>query len=346
MSSYVPGLIWLIVLLAVNAFFVGAEFAVISARRSQIEPRAAAGSRAAATTLWAMERATLMLATSQLGITVCSLVILNVSEPAIHQLLEYPLSWTGLTPSMVTTVAFVIALVLVTFLHVVFGEMVPKNMAFSVPDRAALLLAPPLVMVSRVVRPLIWVLNWIANSDLRLFRVAPKDEATSAYTLDQVAMIVEQSTREGTLVDATGTLSAAFEFTEKTVDDVEIPLTQLVALPPVVTPRQVRAVVEASGYSRYVIASADGAPTSYLHVKDVLDLVAPQDLDAPVPGDRIRQLATVPGDAELEDALAQIREAGSHLATVADAQGTITGVLFLEDIVEELIGEVQDATRA
>ena len=144
----------------------------------------------------------------------------------------------------------------------------------------------------------------------------------------------------------TGTLSAAFEFTEKTVDDVEIPLTQLVALPPVVTPRQVRAVVEASGYSRYVIASADGAPTSYLHVKDVLDLVAPQDLDAPVPGDRIRQLATVPGDAELEDALAQIREAGSHLATVADAQGTITGVLFLEDIVEELIGEVQDATRA
>ena len=130
------------------------------------------------------------------------------------------------------------------------------------------------------------------------------------------------------------------------MDDVEIPLTQLVALPPAVTPRQVRAVVEASGYSRYVIASADGAPTSYLHVKDVLDLVAPQDLDAPVPGDRIRQLATVPGDAELEDALAQIREAGSHLATVADAQGTITGVLFLEDIVEELIGEVQDATRA
>ena len=117
--------------------------------------------------------------------------------------------------------------------------------------------------------------------------------------------LVEQSTREKTLVDATGTLSAAFEFTEKTVDDVEIPLTQLVALPPAVTPRQVRAVVEASGYSRYVIASADGAPTSYLHVKDVLDLVAPQDLDAPVPGDRIRQLATVPGDAELEDALAQ-----------------------------------------
>lgn len=98
MSEYIPGLVWLFVLLAVNAFFVGAEFAVISARRSQIEPRAAAGSRSAKTTLWAMEHATLMLATSQLGITVCSLLILNVSEPAIKHLLEVPLAWTGLTP--------------------------------------------------------------------------------------------------------------------------------------------------------------------------------------------------------------------------------------------------------
>ncbi|MCW3159476.1 CNNM domain-containing protein [Micropruina sonneratiae] len=146
-----PGLIWLVVLLGVNAFFVGAEFAVISARRSQIEPKAAAGSGAAKTTLWAMEHATLMLATSQLGITVCSLVILNVSEPAIHHLLEHPLALTGLTPELVAGTAFVVALVLVTFLHVVFGEMVPKNIAFSIPDRAALVLVPPLVFVARVV---------------------------------------------------------------------------------------------------------------------------------------------------------------------------------------------------
>lgn len=102
MTEYLPGLIWLVVLLLVNAFFVGAEFAVISARRSQIEPQAAAGQKSAQTTLWAMEHATLMLATSQLGITVCSLVILNVSEPAIHHLLEYPLAGTGLSPSAVT----------------------------------------------------------------------------------------------------------------------------------------------------------------------------------------------------------------------------------------------------
>src|SRR5215210_8723053 len=121
MSESLPGLAWLVVLLAGNAFFVGAEFAVISARRSQIEPRAAQGSKAAKTTLWAMEHATLMLATSQLGITVCSLVILNVSEPAIHHLLEIPLGLTSLTAEVISVIAFVVALLLVTYLHVVFA---------------------------------------------------------------------------------------------------------------------------------------------------------------------------------------------------------------------------------
>jgi hypothetical protein len=224
MNEYLPGIIWLFVLLIVNGFFVGAEFAVISARRSQIEPRAEAGSKAAKTTLWAMEHATLMLATSQLGITVCSLVILNVSEPAIHHLLEIPLAATPLTPEAIGVVAFVIALVLVTFLHVVVGEMIPKNLSFSVPDRAALLLAPPLVFVATVFKPVIWALNGVANGVLRLFRVEPKDEATSTYTLDEVATIVQQSTREGVLSDASGTLSAAFEFTTRKVRDVEVPV--------------------------------------------------------------------------------------------------------------------------
>src|SRR6476620_850777 len=152
------GIPWLVVLLLANAFFVGAAFAVLSARRSQIEPLAERGSRSAKTALWAMEHATLMLATSQLGITVCSLLILNVSEPAIHDLLQAPLRATGLSAHTVEVVAFVIVLLLVTFLHVVFGEMVPKNLSFSVPTRAALLLAPPLVMVSRAFRPVIWTL--------------------------------------------------------------------------------------------------------------------------------------------------------------------------------------------
>src|SRR6478735_11855255 len=112
------GIAWLFILLAVNAFFVGSEFAVISARRSQIEPRAEAGSRAAKTALWAMEHATLMLATCQLGITICSLLILNVSEPAIHHLLAVPLELTGWGEAAVDVIAFIVALVLVSYLHV------------------------------------------------------------------------------------------------------------------------------------------------------------------------------------------------------------------------------------
>ncbi|WP_114558820.1 hemolysin family protein [Desertihabitans aurantiacus] len=343
MSEYVPGLVALFVLLLANAFFVGAEFAVISARRSQIEPRAEQGQSAARTTLWAMEHATLMLATSQLGITICSLLILNVSEPAIHHLLEYPLGATPLPEEAISAIAFVIALLLVTFLHVVFGEMVPKNLSFSLPTRAALLLAPPLVLFSRLVRPVIWLLNGAANAVLRLFRVEPKDEAQSTYTLEEVATIVEQSTREGTLTDTTGTLSNAFEFTEKSVADVEVPLDSLVLLPSDVTPAQLQRAVAEHGFSRYVVTDTDGSPAGYLHLKDVLDLTTDSRRDEPVPTSRIRTLSPVSRDAELEDALAVMRREYSHLATCLDAEGEPTGVLFLEDIIEELVGEVEDA---
>jgi CBS domain containing-hemolysin-like protein len=339
MSEYLPGIIWLAVLLV-----VGAEFAVISARRSQIEPKTEAGSKAAKTTLWAMEHATLMLATSQLGITVCSLVILNVSEPAIHHLLEIPLGLTSLSGEAIGLVAFVTALLLVTFLHVVLGEMVPANISFSVPTRAALILAPPLVMVARISWPVIWTLNPIANSILRLFKVEPKDEATSANTLDEVANIVEQSTRDGMLTDTSGTLTAAFEFTAKTVADVEVPIRDMVLLPASSTPADIQQAVAKHGYSRYILTNDDGVPSSYLHLKDVMDLTSPEKFTEPVPAKRIRRLASAFGGSDLEDALATMRRTGAHVARVFDADGNTTAVLFLEDIIEELVGEVQDAT--
>src|SRR4051812_4403313 len=177
------GIAWLAVLLLVNAFFVGAEFSVISARRSQIEPRAEAGSRAAKTAIWAMEHVTLMLATCQLGVTIASLLILNVSEPAIHELLKIPLELTHLPEEVLGTIAFVITLLLVSFLHAVLGEMVPKNLSFALPDRLLLLLAPPLVAVATVFRPVILALNATTDGLLRLIRVEPKNEATSAFTV-------------------------------------------------------------------------------------------------------------------------------------------------------------------
>ncbi|MBN9238318.1 MAG: hypothetical protein BGO97_01435 [Micrococcales bacterium 70-64] len=339
------GIVWLFVLLLVNAFFVGAEFAVISARRSQIEPRAEAGSRAAKTALWAMEHATLMLAACQLGITVASLLILNVSEPAIHHLLEIPLHLTGLPEEAIGTIAFIITLLLVSFLHVVLGEMVPKNISFSLPDRAVLLLAPPLVFVARVFNPIIWALNAIANGVLRLFRVTPKNEANSVFTLDEVATIVAQSTREGVLTDAGGTLSAAFEFTSKKVRDVAVGMGSLVTLPEDATPADVERAVAQRGFSRYILVDDAGEPTGYLHLKDVIDLDDENEFDEPVPPKRIRQLISIFRGTDLEDALATMRRSGVHVARAFDENGATRGVLFLEDIIEELVGEVQDATR-
>ena len=342
------GLAWLVVLLAFNAFFVGAEFAVISARRSQIEPLAEKGSRAAKTALWAMEHATLMLATCQLGITICSLLILNVSEPAIHHLLAVPLGLTGWGEAVVNVVAFVIALVVVSYLHVVFGEMVPKNLAFSLPDRAVLLLATPLVWVSKLFHPVIVALNWTANHIVRLFGVEPREEAASTFTLDEVATIVNQSRIEGVLDDASGAVAAAVEFTDKKARDVAVPLSQLVTLPATATPDDVERAVAKHGFSRYVIVDAEGAPLGYVHLKDILREAEGGDAakaSAPLKPKRIHHMVPVSETTDLEDALALMRRSSRHLAQVRNAVGETTAVLFLEDILEELVGEVHDATR-
>ena len=338
------GIAWLGILLLVNAFFVAAEFAVISARRSQIEPRAEAGSRAARTTLWAMEHATLMLATSQLGITVCSLLILNVSEPAIHHLLTFPLALTGWPAGAIATIAFIVALAVVSFLHVVIGEMVPKNLSFSMPDKAALVLATPLVFLATILGPIIIALNAMANVVLRLFRVEPKNEANSAFTVDEVANIVAQSTRAGVLTDNIGALNAAFEFSAKKVADIAVGMPDLVSLSEAATPAEVERAVARHGFSRYVLVDDGGEPTGYLHLKDIIDL-DDGEFGEPVPPKRIRQLISIFRGADLEDALAAMRRSGVHLARVFDEHGATRGVLFLEDIIEELVGEVQDATR-
>ncbi len=343
------GIAWLVVLLIANAFFVGAEFAVISARRSQIEPLAERGSRSAKTALYAMEHATLMLATSQLGITICSLLILNVSEPAIHHLLAEPLGLTGWSEGVVDGIAFAVALLLVSYLHVVFGEMVPKNLAFSVPDRAVLMLATPLVWMSKLFHPIIVSLNWIANHVVRLFRVEPKDEAASTFTLEEVATIVNQSRIEGVLDDTAGTVAAAVEFTDKKAAEVAVPLSQLVTLPQTTTPDEIERAVAKHGFSRYVIVDEAGAPVGYVHLKDILRAAEGMDADTevarPIPTKRIHHMVPVLETTDLEDALAVMRRAGRHLAQVRDDAGAVTAVLFLEDIIEELIGEVQDATR-
>lgn len=343
MNSDLLALLLFVGLLAANAFFVGSEFAAISVRRAQIEPLADKGNPAAKITIRALEKVSLMLATAQLGITLCSLLILTVVEPSIHHLLEDPLSWTGLPPVWVDAVAFMIALVIVTYLHVVVGEMVPKNISFSIPTSAALVLVPPLYAITWLLRPLVVLLNWIANSILRLFKVKPLDEVLSSYTIEQVENIVEHSTKEGVLVDTSGTISKTFEFTEKKVRDVALGLDRLVSFSKKVTGREIEQAAAKHGFSRYLLVDEDQELIGYIHLKDVIDL-RDEDTNASIETKRIRNLISLPEDMELEDALAAMRKVGAHLAKSFNSKGEVNGVLFLEDILEVLIGEVQDAT--
>ena len=207
-----------------------------------------------------------------------------------------------------------------------------------------LLLAPPLVLFARVFRPVIVALNATANGVLRLFGVEPKSEANSTFTLEEVQTIVHQSRREGVLDDASGTLTLAFEFTTKQVRDVAVPLPGIVSLSSTATPRDVERAVARHGFSRYVVNDDDGEPVGYVHLKDVIDLDA-DEFDEPLPAKRVRRLVSIYDGTDLEDALATMRRLGTHVARTFDQDGTTTGVLFLEDIIEELVGEVQDATR-
>ena len=188
------------------------------------------------------------------------------------------------------------------------------------------------------------VLNATANGVLRLLRIEPKNEVNSSFTVDEVANIVAQSTREGILTDTTGTLNAAFEFTAKKAQDVAVGMAKLVTLPEDATPADVERAVAQNGFSRYVLLNAEAEPSGYVHLKDVIDLENGE-FTEPVPPKRIRHLISIYRTTDLEDALATMRRTGVHVARVFDETGATKGVLFLEDIIEELVGEVQDATR-
>jgi len=343
-NSIASGLISFLLLLLANGFFVAAEFAVISARRAQIEPRAKAGSTPAKLTIKAMENVSLILATCQLGVTIAGLLILLVAEPSIHDLLQQPLHSLGFSDSIETGISFGLSLLLVTFLHVLIGEMVPKNISFSIPERAALVLVPIVYGLAIVLKPVVFALNATANGIVRLFGVRPKNEANSAFTLEQVEDIVSHSTRAGVLSDETGAITNTFEFTDKQVKDILVPVQNLITLPIETTPRAVEQAVAKYGFSRYVVIDPDGSLEGYLHLKDVID-ADEEEADEPVQRKLIRTVKSIGGGVELEDALALMQKDRQHLMASFDADGELMGLLFLEDILEELVGEVQDATR-
>jgi CBS domain containing-hemolysin-like protein len=334
-----------VLLLLGNAFFVGAEFAVITARRDRLETLAEEGRTRARLAIKAGHELPLLIAGAQLGVTVCSLGLGALAEPAISDLLERPFEALHVPDAVVHVVGFAIALGIVTMLHTVLGEMVPKNLALAGPERAAMWLVPVHFAFCRFTRPLLVLFTALANAVLRLLRVTPKGELENAYTTDELASLIAESREEGLLAGAESrrlvqTLSSA----EHTVADVLVPTARLTSLPAAPTVGEVTAVVAATGFSRFPLRAADGRLVGYLHVKDVLDLLD-RDPAEPVPRARVRGLPEVPTDARLDEALTALRRSNSHLAKAVQPDGAVVGVVALEDVVEEYIGTVRDATH-
>jgi CBS domain containing-hemolysin-like protein len=339
-----------IVLLAGNAFFVGAEFALISARRDRLETMAKRGAQRARTVIRAAEMLPLMLAAAQLGITVSSLGLGSLGEPALAHQLEWLTGPLGVPNAVLHTAAFIIALGIVTVAHILLGEMVPKNIAIAGPERTALWMVPPLVTFMQVTRPVIVLFSQAARLVLHLFGVQPRDELGSAYSPDELANLIADSSREG-LLDSqehrrlTQTLSTR----KRTVADVLIPISGLTTVPAEPTLGDIERAVAQTGFSRFPLCTdrklgTDGQLVGYLHVKDVLELLG-RPPDTPVPPGSARPLPEMLSTAKLDEALTLLRRSGSHLARVVSPGGSTEGVVALEDLVEEYVGTVRDATH-
>jgi CBS domain containing-hemolysin-like protein len=332
-------------LLLGNAFFVGAEFALVSARRTQIEPRAEAGSRMARTTLKAMENISLVIGVNQLGITVCSLVLGAVGEPAVAHLVEPLLHLAHVPEGFLHPISFVIALTVVVYLHVVLGEMIPKNIALAGPDRAALILGPPIWGIVTVLRPIVVAINAVASVVLRLLGARLTNEVSSTYTREEVAALVEESHGEGLLeADEYGRLAGALGFTEKTVAAVLMTPESLTTVRRGSSVADVEAVCAATGYSRFPVAAEDGELIGYLHIKDVLE-TDPDRRTRAVDDKWIRPFALVTTGSPLHEALETLQRRGAHMARVVDRDGVTLGLATLEDVIEELVGEIRDGAH-
>ncbi|PWI05327.1 hypothetical protein DIZ27_40020 [Streptomyces sp. NWU339] len=323
--------------LVVNAFFVGAEFALISVRRSQIEPYAEQGERRARSVLWGLEHVSALMAAAQLGITLCTLVLGVVAEPAIAHLLEPVFHAVGMPPGAGHAVSFVIALALATYLHMLLGEMVPKNIALAEPVRSALVLGPPLVALSRGLRPVIFTINAFANTLLRLLRVEVRGEVVASFSDAELAQMVKDSGEAGLIDDrAQERLNDALELGRRPVRDVALPLESVVYARVGVTPEGLEELSAQSGYSRFPVVDEGRRIVGYLHVKDALD-ASPRDM--PFLLRDMRPIARVRENTTMDDVLTAMRGSRTHLAAVLGADGRLAGLVTMEDVLQELFGQ-------
>ena len=335
----------IVVLLAVNAFFVALEFALGGARRSRLEPLAAAGDKAAQRGLDAMRELSIQLAGAQLGITIASLILGLVGEPAMAHLLEGPVELIpGVPDSWAHPIASVLGLLIVVFAHMVLGEMVPKNFTLTHPESTLRAISMPNRAYLTVARPLVRVLNAMGNLGVRLCGIEPRDELASAHTAEELAVLVAASREEGTIQGfAAELLSGVLDFGGREVSSVMVPRDDICWITATATAADAEAVVLDQGHSRLPVVGPGGLDDvlGFLHAKDLL-LLDPEVYGRPLPPRLMRRMLVVPRERSLEDLLLSMRRSRVHFALVTEEDGTTAGIVTLDDLLQELVGDITD----
>ncbi|HYC33928.1 MAG TPA: hemolysin family protein [Gemmatimonadales bacterium] len=343
-SSVLLGLASVVVLVLANAFFVAAEFALVGARRTRLDEMAKAGDGKARLARRAVQSLDRYISSTQLGITLASLGLGWIGEPALAHVVEGAFRWLPAAAAVVAThaTASIVAFIIITVLHIILGELVPKAMALLYPEEVSGWVAAPLMGFSWVMALPIALLNGTANRLLRLLHINPPGENERLHSPEEIRILVEQSTEGGSLMQEDARLlEGVFEFSEKTAQEVMTPRTQIVAIEAQRTVEEAADEVAVAGRSRYpVYTDSLDEIVGVVHAKDILGALRSR------AGQPVRSVMRpplfVPGTREVEDVLADMKRLKTHLAVVLDEYGGTAGLVTMEDLLEEIVGPIYD----
>jgi CBS domain containing-hemolysin-like protein len=343
-TSTVVRLVAVLLLVAANAFFVSAEFSLVAARRTRIEEMVRRGDSKARVARQAIQSLYRSISATQLGITLASLALGWIGEPALAGLFRHAFASLPAPLDAIAShgVAAATAFIAITFLHIVLGELAPKALALRHPEQTSRWVAGPLFLFATATNPFIWLLNGSANAILRLFGARAPTEREAVHSPEEIMMLVEQTRQTGRL-DAQDArmIRGVFEFSEKNARDVMTPRTEMIALPADLALEQAADRVASAGRSRYPVygESLDDI-VGVVHAKDILAALR-AGKDAPLRA-IVRPPLFVPGTREVEDVLADMKRQKVHLAIVLDEYGGTAGLVTMEDLLEEIVGQIYD----
>lgn len=341
MSDPLPGILRLglvVVLVLLNGFFVSVEYAMVKARAGRLDALIEEGKKRAVRARGIVNQMDAYLSACQLGITLVSLALGWLGEPAIASMLKPLAASMGLSDGAVHAVALVIAFLFIAILHIVLGELAPKSFAVNKAEPVLMMAAAPMNLFYKVMYPFIWLLNVLASGLLRLFRLTPVSETGTAHTEEEIRIIMQESNKSGLIDNTEMTLvDNIFEFADTMAREIMIPRTEMICLNNQITLEENLEIAQEGMRTRYPVCNGDKDHiVGFIHIKDLMRGGSSDYLDL------IRPILTVPESIQISTLLKLMQRAKTQIALLIDEYGGTSGLVTLEDIMEEIVGEIQD----